>query len=101
MDHKKLMFQLKMLYSVPAQLFSLACLGIVLHADMVGVEFMPRDVREELREVQPPQELHWVRVGTITPTAGGEPVVEREGEGQRQRDNRPGVQVNPTAGGSQ
>lgn len=69
--------------SAPAQLFSLACMGVVLHADVVGVEFVSRYVGEELREVQPPQELHWVGVGAVAHTAGGEPVVEREGEGQR------------------
>lgn len=73
-----------MFYSLPAQLFSLACLGIVLHADVVGVQFVSRDVGEELWEVQPPQELHWMRVGAVTHAARGEPVVEREGEGQRQ-----------------
>lgn len=82
---------------LPAQLFPLACLGIVLHADMVGVEFMARDVGEELREVQPPQELHRVRVGAVTHAAGGEPVMKWEGEGERQGENRPGVEVR-TAG---
>lgn len=73
--HKKSNLPVSMFYSVPAQLFSLACLGVILHADVVGVEFMSRDVGEELREVQPPQELHWVGVGAVTHTAGGEPVV--------------------------
>ena len=88
---------------LPAQLFPLACLGIVLHADVVGVEFMARDVGEELREVQPPQELHRVRVGAVTHAAGGEPVVKWEGEGQRQGENRPGGKmgtIGPTAGDS-
>lgn len=76
---------------VPAQLFSLAGLGVVLHADVVGVEFMSGDVGEQLREVQPPQELHRVRVRAVPRAAGGEPVVEREVEGQRQGDRRPGV----------
>lgn len=89
-----------MFLGVPAQLLSLACLGVVLHADVVGIEFMSGDVGEELREVQPPQELHRVRVGAVAHAAGGEPVVEREGEGQRQGENRPGVQVRPSAGGS-
>lgn len=88
------------MHSIPSQLLSLARLGIVFHADVVSVEFMARDVREELREVQPPQELHWVRVGAVTPAARGQPVVEGEGEGQRQRENRPRVQVSSAAGGS-
>lgn len=86
--------------SAPAQLFSLACLGVVLHPDVVGVEFVSRYVGEELREVQPPQELHWVSVGAIANAAGGEPVVEREGEGQRQGEDGPRVEVSPAAGGS-
>ena len=54
---------------LPAQLFPLACLGVILHADVVGVEFMARDVCEQLREVQPPQELHRVRVAAVTHAA--------------------------------
>lgn len=67
--------------ALPAQLLSLACLGIIFHADVVGVELVARDVGEEFREVQPPQELHRVRVATITYTARGEPVMKREGKG--------------------
>ncbi|TNN60640.1 hypothetical protein EYF80_029113 [Liparis tanakae] len=73
-------------------LFSLAGLGVVLHAHVVGVEFMSRDVGEQLRKVQPPQELHRVRVRAVPRGAAGrEPLVEREVEGQRQGDPRPGV----------
>lgn len=89
--------------ALPAQLLPLSGLSIVLHADVVGVEFMSRDVGEELREVQPPQELHRVRVGAVSHAAGGEAVVEREGEGQRQGEDRAGVEVgtdSSAAGGS-
>lgn len=87
----------------PAQLLPLPCLRVVLHADVVGVEFMTRDVGEKLREVQPPQKLHGVGVAPIDSTAGAEPVVEREGKGQRQGKNRSGVEVGTSssaAGGS-
>lgn len=83
---------------LPAQLFSLAGLGVVFHADMVGVEFMTRDVGEELREVQPPQELHRLRMDTVTHTARGEAVVEWECEGQRQGKNRTRVEVRTATG---
>lgn len=83
---------------LPSQLLSLAGLGVVLHADVVGVELVAGDVCEELREVQPPQELHGVRVGALSgdPT-GGQPVVEGQGEGQRQGEDRAGVQVSTGA----
>lgn len=64
---------------------------------MVSVEFVSRDVGEQLREVQPPQELHRVGVRAVAP--GAQPVVEREGEGQRQGDHGPRVQVSSAAGG--
>lgn len=61
---------------------------------------MSRDVGEELREVQPPQELHWVRVGAVTHAARGKPMVEREGERQWEGENRPRVKVSSTTRGS-
>lgn len=42
------------------EIFSLPGLGIVLHPHVVGVELMARNVREQLGEIQPPQELHGV-----------------------------------------
>lgn len=85
---------------VPAQVFSLACLGIVLHADVVGVDFVTRHVRKELREVQPSQELHRVRGVALASSAGREPLVERQGEGQREREDRAVVEVRAAVGGS-
>ena len=85
--------------ALPAQLLPLSCLGVVLHADVVGVEFMSGDMGQELREVQPPQELNRVRVGAVAHAARGEAVVERQGEGQRQGENRAGVQVRTPASG--
>lgn len=54
---------------------------------------MAWDVGEELREVQPPEELHRVGVGALGPASWDEPLVEREGEGQLQGEDRARVQV--------
>lgn len=45
---------------VPPQVLSLACLGIILHTYVVGVQLVPGNVGQQLCEVQPSQELHWV-----------------------------------------
>lgn len=44
----------------PPQVLSLARLGVILHTDMVGVQLVSGYVGQQLCEVQPPQELHWV-----------------------------------------
>lgn len=45
------------------EILSLPGLGIVLHSHMIGVELVTWNVREQLRKIQPPQELHWVVSG--------------------------------------
>ncbi len=45
------------------EILSLPGLGIVLHSHMIGVELVAWNVREQLRKIQPPQELHRVVSG--------------------------------------
>ena len=52
-----------------AQVLALAHLGIVFHPHVESVQLMPGDVSEELREVQPPQELYG-RVKVAAPVNG-------------------------------
>lgn len=41
------------------QILSLSHVDVVLHADVVSVHLVARDVSEQLRQVQPPEELDW------------------------------------------
>lgn len=45
------------------EILSLPGLGVVLHSHMIGVELVSWNVHEQLRKIQPPQELHRVISG--------------------------------------
>lgn len=53
------------------QILALAYLGIVFHPHVESVQLVPGDVSEELREVQPPQELH--RRVEVAPSVNRQP----------------------------